>query len=137
MSCSAEVLDDSSKMTTPSRRVLMETCPLYYPFGNTRSTNVFENVREFFLPIFYIPTLTSLHSEEFHLPHPFDCTRPQLPLAPSQMAVDSCDESECQYTLKISIGGDQNVSGKFLNNKIEFDHFLQFVSQFLYTQVLK
>ena len=88
-------------------------------------------------PIFYIPTLTSLHSEEFHLPHPFDCTRPQLPLAPSQMAVDSCDESECQYTLKISIGGDQNVSGKFLNNKIEFDHFLQFVSQFLYTQVLK
>ena len=81
-------------------------------------------------PIFYIPTLTSLHSEEFHLPHPFDCTRPQLPLAPSQMAVDSCDESECQYTLKISIGGDQNVSGKFLNNKTEFDHFLQFLTHF-------
>ena len=35
-------------MTTPSRRVLLENYPLYYPFGNTRSTNVFENVRDEF-----------------------------------------------------------------------------------------
>ncbi len=32
-------------MLNPSRRVLVETCgPYYYPFGNTRSRNVFEDV---------------------------------------------------------------------------------------------
>ncbi len=30
-------------MVTPSRRAILEYFPLYYPFGNTRSRNVFES----------------------------------------------------------------------------------------------
>ena len=30
-------------MVTPARRFLMENCPYYYPFGNTRVQNVLTN----------------------------------------------------------------------------------------------
>lgn len=33
------------KMVTPSRCFLLENCPMYYPFGNTRARNVLENFK--------------------------------------------------------------------------------------------
>ncbi len=33
------------KMVTPSRCFLLENCPMYYPFGNTRARHVLENFK--------------------------------------------------------------------------------------------
>ena len=66
------------------------------------------------LPIFFLPVLSSIRVEKFTLPYPVHPSG--LPLASlSQLMVASCVESDCQYTLDISINCDESISGKLFS----------------------
>ena len=66
------------------------------------------------LPVFFIQSFEFFQVEKCRLSYPIQPNESHLPLAPpsSQMAVESCCESHDQYILKISIGCNENVSGK-------------------------
>jgi hypothetical protein len=68
------------------------------------------------MPLLLLDPFESMRVEEFYVPYPIGQSKPQLPLDPKNkmyMKVESCIESEEQYTLRIAIECDGNVSGEF------------------------
>jgi hypothetical protein len=67
------------------------------------------------MPILLLESFKSMRVEEYLVPYPIDQRKSQLPLDPKNkmyMKVESCIESEEQYTLRIAIECDGNVSGE-------------------------
>jgi hypothetical protein len=66
------------------------------------------------MPLLVLDPFESMRVEEYLVPYPIGQSNPQLPLDPKSkmyMKVESCIESEEQYTLRIAIECDGNVSG--------------------------
>ncbi|XP_046633399.1 uncharacterized protein LOC124312895 [Daphnia pulicaria] len=66
------------------------------------------------LPFLFLESFESMRVEEYSVPYPIDQSKSQLPLDPNEkmyMKVESCIESEEQYTLRIAIECSGNVSG--------------------------
>ncbi|EFX85370.1 hypothetical protein DAPPUDRAFT_237975 [Daphnia pulex] len=66
------------------------------------------------LPLLILDPFESMRVEECYLPFPVDQSKSKVPLHPKEriyMNVKSCIESEEQYTLRIAIECDGNVSG--------------------------
>jgi hypothetical protein len=67
------------------------------------------------MPLLLLDPFESMRVEEYDVPYPIDQSKSQLPLNPKNkmyMKVESCIESEEQYTLRIAIECDGNVSGE-------------------------
>jgi hypothetical protein len=67
------------------------------------------------MPLLLLDPFESMRVEEYGVPYPIDQSKSQLPLDPKNkmyMKVESCIESEEQYTLRIAIECDGNVSGE-------------------------
>jgi hypothetical protein len=67
------------------------------------------------MPLLFLEPFKSMRVEEYLVPYPIDQRKSQLPLDPKEqmyMKVESCIESEEQYTLRIAIECDGNVSGE-------------------------
>jgi hypothetical protein len=67
------------------------------------------------IPLLFLEPFKSMRVEEYLVPYPIDQRKSQLPLDPKEqmyMKVESCIESEEQYTLRIAIECDGNVSGE-------------------------
>jgi hypothetical protein len=67
------------------------------------------------MPILHLESFKSMRVEEYLVPYPIVQNKPQLPLDPKKkmyMKVESCIESEEQYTLRIAIECRGNVSGE-------------------------
>jgi hypothetical protein len=67
------------------------------------------------MPLLVLDPFESMRVEEYLVPYPIGQSKPQLPLDPKgkmYMKVESCIESEEQYTLRIAIECDGNVSGE-------------------------
>ncbi len=66
------------------------------------------------MPLLLLESFKSMRVEEYLVPYPIGQSQSQLPLDPKEqmnMKVESCIESEEQYTLRIAIECDGNVSG--------------------------
>ncbi|XP_046633289.1 uncharacterized protein LOC124312836 isoform X2 [Daphnia pulicaria] len=66
------------------------------------------------MPLLLLESFKSMRVEEYLVPYPIGQNKPQLLLDPKNkmyMKVESCIESEEQYTLRIAIECDGNVSG--------------------------
>ena len=67
------------------------------------------------MPLLLLESFKSMRVEEYLVPYPIDQRKSQLPLDPKNkmyMKVESCIESEEQYTLRIAIECSGNVSGE-------------------------
>jgi hypothetical protein len=67
------------------------------------------------LPFLFLESFESMRVEEYSVPYPIDQSKSQLPLDLNEkmhMKVESCIESEEQYTLRIAIECSGNVSGE-------------------------
>jgi hypothetical protein len=67
------------------------------------------------MPLLLLESFKSIRVEENDVPYPIDQSKSQLPLHPKNemhMKVESCIESEKQYTLRIAIECSGNVSGE-------------------------
>jgi hypothetical protein len=67
------------------------------------------------MPLLFLEPFKSMRVEEYLVPYPIDQSKSQLPLDPKNkmyMKVESCIESEEQYTLRIAIECSGNVSGE-------------------------
>jgi hypothetical protein len=67
------------------------------------------------MPLLVLDPFESMRVEEYLVPYPIGQSKPQLPLDPKgkmYMKVESCIESEKQYTLRIAIECSGNVSGE-------------------------
>jgi hypothetical protein len=67
------------------------------------------------MPLLLLDPFESMRVEEYGVPYPIDQSKSQLPLDPKNkmyMKVESCIESEEQYTLRIAIECSGNVSGE-------------------------
>jgi hypothetical protein len=66
------------------------------------------------MPLLVLDPFESMRVEEYLVPYPIVQNKSQIPLDPKNkmcMKVESCIESEEQYTLRIAIECDGNVSG--------------------------
>jgi hypothetical protein len=66
------------------------------------------------MPLLELDPFESMRVEEYDVPYPIVQSKSQLPLDPKNkmyMKVESCIESEKQYTLRIAIESSGNVSG--------------------------
>jgi hypothetical protein len=67
------------------------------------------------MPLLLLESFKSMRVEKYGVPYPIVQNKPQLPLDPKNkmyMKVESCIESEEQYTLRIAIECRGNVSGE-------------------------
>ena len=84
-------------------------------------------------PVLLLGSIGSMRVEEYNLPYPIDQSQSQLLMDPNEemdMKVESCVESEDEYTLKIAIGSGGIVSGglyEFFITKSSFTHFSIFL----------
>jgi hypothetical protein len=66
------------------------------------------------MPLLFLDPFESMRVEKYGVPYPIEQNKSQLPLDPKNkmcIKVESCIESEKQYTLRIAIECDGNVSG--------------------------
>ncbi|EFX63736.1 hypothetical protein DAPPUDRAFT_118890, partial [Daphnia pulex] len=102
-----------------SRGIEVETVSFLLPsdhgFDGTYGATIFNAFNG--MPLLLLDPFESMRVEEYLVPYPMDQSiKSKLPVDPKEkmyMKVESCIESEEQYTLRIAIECDGNVSGEY------------------------